>query len=225
MPIARSSLAGAATGVVLLAGAVGFGVGLPEVVENPAASESVELPALPDRLDDRLVAVSALTPEDGDATTADEIAQIEAFATAATASEKEGGEQLSALYGGAVVRSYLDIPATLAADGQTRPATLAVTVVPGEPGLVIPSGPFQVDQSGTHYELKEIDGYRCSVAWSEPADPTTGIPTGAEPTGANYQAECRAERDGVTYDVYGTGLTPEETVFYLERVLELTEEG
>lgn len=221
MPIARSSLAGAATGVVLLAGAVGFGVGLPEVVENPAA-HAADLPKLPDRLDDRFIALSAVTPEDGKATTPDAVAQMKAFATEAASSEKEARERLAGIYSGAVVRSYLDLPATVAANATTRPATLAVTVVPGDAGLVIPNGPFQIDQSGTHYDLKKIGGYRCSVTWSETIDPTTGIPTGEEPTGANYQVDCRTDRDGVTYDIYGTGLTPEETVHYLDVILEET---
>lgn len=221
MPIARSSLAGAATGVVLLAGAVGFGVGLPELVENPGAN-AAELPKLPDRLDDRFVALSAVTPEDGKATTPDAAAQMEAFATGAAASEKEASQLLAGIYDDAVVRSYLDLPATVVTNPTSRPATLAVTVVPGDAGLVIPSGPFQVDQPGRHYELKKVGGHRCSVTWSEAVDPATGVPTGEELTGANYQVDCRAARDGVTYDIYGTGLTPEETVHYLDVILEQT---
>lgn len=223
MPIARSTLAGVTSGVLLLAGAVGFGVGLPEVVDNPGAT--AQLPTLPDRLDDRFIALSAVTPEDGQADTPDAVAQMEAFASEAAASEREAAERLGAMYDDAIVRSYLDIPATLDATAQVRPAQLAVTVVPGEAGLVIPSGPFQIDQQGTHYELKNIDGYRCSVIWAEAVDPTTGVATGEEPTGANYQVECRAERDGLTYDAYSTGLTPDETVQYLELVLEKTAES
>ena len=48
MPIARSTVVGATTGVLLLAGAVGFGVGLPKVVDDPAA-----VPTLPTKLDNR----------------------------------------------------------------------------------------------------------------------------------------------------------------------------
>lgn len=223
MPIARSTLAGVSSGVLLLAGAVGFGVGLPEVVENPGAT--AQLPTLPDRLDDRFIALSAVTPEDGQADTPDAVAQMEAFASEAAASEVEAAQRLGGMYDDAIVRSYLDIPATLDPTAQVRPAQLAVTVVPGDAGLVIPSGPFQIDQQGTHYELKQIDGHRCSVIWAEAVDPTTGAPSGEEPTGANYQVECRAERGGLTYDAYSTGLTPDETVHYLELVLEKTAES
>ena len=56
-----------------------------------------------------------------------------------------------------------------------------------------------------------------------PVDPATGAPTGEEPKAANYQqVECRAERDGLTYDLFGNGMTPEEVVHYLELVLEQT---
>lgn len=223
MPIARSTLAGVATGVVVLAGAVGFGVGLPELVDDAAASP--ELPSLPDRLDERFVALSALTPEIAKMQTPDEITQMEAFAEQAGKSEAETTERLGDIYGDAVVRSYLDVPATTAAQQQGRPAQFAVTITPGDPGLVMPSGPFQIDQQGTHYELKELDGYRCSVIWSEPIDPATGVPTGAEPTGANYQVECRTERDGITYDLYSSGLTPDEATSYLDLVLEKTGSG
>lgn len=222
MPIARSSLTGAAAGVVLLAGAVGFGVGLPEVVADPEASADVDLPTLPDKLDDRFVALSAVTPEVGGATTPEEVSQMEAFADQAAKSEKEANERLRGLYGDVALRSYLDVPATLATDQQTRPAQFAVTVVAGDAGLVIPSGPFQIDQQGTHYELKKIDGHNCSMIWSDPVDPTTGAPTGAEVTGASYQVECRAERDGLTYDLYSSGLTPDEATHYLDLVLEAT---
>ncbi|KRB80240.1 hypothetical protein ASE01_01745 [Nocardioides sp. Root190] len=222
MPIARSSLTGAAAGVVLLAGAVGFGVGLPEIVEDSDASASADLPTLPDKLDDRFVALSAVTPELGGAKTAEEISQMEAFADQATKSEAEATERLRGLYGDVALRSYLDVPATTATDQQTRPAQFAVTVVAGDAGLVIPSGPFQIDQQGTHYELKEIGGHNCSLIWSDPVDPTTGAPTGAEPTGASYQVECRAERDGLTYDLYSSGLTPDEATYYLDLVLDST---
>lgn len=224
MPIARSTLAGATTGVLLLAVAVGFGVGLPEVVENPdaASAETADLPALPDRLDDRFVALPAVTPQDGKATTPDEIAQMNAFAQEAAKSEQAAVKTLTDLYGEAAVRSYLDIPATTAEQQTTRPAQIAVTVVQGDPGLVIPSGPFPIDQQGTHYELKKIAGHQCSVIWSDPYDPTTGQPTGAEATAENYQVECRAARDGLAFDLYSTGLLPEDAVSYLERVLELT---
>ena len=37
-------------------------------------------------------------------------------------------------------------------------------------------------------ELEEIDGHRCAVIWNDPADPTTGVPTGQEPTAEGVPA-------------------------------------
>ncbi|MBM9461106.1 hypothetical protein JK386_14485 [Nocardioides sp. zg-536] len=218
MRIARSTAAGIITGIVLLAVVVGFAVGLPE------ATGGKDLPKLPDRLDSRFVALSAVTPEDGGATSSAGAEQIKAFAASAQASEKKARKRLGELYGEAEVRSYLDLPATVAGNPQARPAQFSVTVVPGDAGLVIPSGPFEIDgaQTGAHYELTEIDGYLCSKLWSDPVDPMTGLPTGLEPSGDSYQVECRAERGGLTYDIYSSGLDPEETAHYLDLVLRRT---
>ena len=221
MPIERSTIVGVVAGVLLLGGAVGFAVGLPEAVgEGAEARPSV--PTLPDRLDDRMVALSAVTAEEAQATTPEAIEQIEAFTTEALATEREGREHLAELYGDAEVRTYLDVPATLAADQRSRPAQIAVTVVPGEAGLLIPSGPMEIDQPGTHYELSELDGHQCSIVWNEQIDPTTGQIASEEPDPASYRVECRTERDGLTYDVYTTGLEPEEATAYLDLVLEQT---
>ncbi len=222
MPIARSTYAGVATGAVLLAGAVGFGVGLPKVVDDPGASATAaDLPVLPDALDGRFVALAAVTAEAAGAPAAEE-GDYKTIAENAAKGDAEASSNLAAIYDGAVTRSYIDVQAVgQMAQTQTRPAQFAVTVVPGDAGLVMPSGPFQAAQQGAHYELKVIDGYRCSMIWAEPADPTTGAPTGAEPTGADYQqVECRAEQDGLTYDVFGNGLTPDEVVHYLELAIE-----
>lgn len=40
--------------------------------------------------------------------------------------------------------------------------------------------------------------------------------------GGEREVECRAERSGLTYDLYSSGLTPEEAVHYLDLVLEKT---
>lgn len=218
MPIARSTLTGAAAGVVLLAGAVGFGVGLPKVVDDPGAT-TADIPTLPERLDDRFIALQAITAEQGGATTPEQVEQFKTFTERSLTSEAEARKSLASQYGDAAVRAYLDLPDGAAA-GQTAPAQLAVTVVPGEPGLLNPSGPFSVDESGAHYELEEIDGHRCAVIWSDPADPATGVPTGQKPTAANYRVQCRTEDAGLTYDVFSTGLTPDEAVDYLELVVE-----
>jgi hypothetical protein len=223
MPIARSTYAGVATGAVLLAGAVGFGVGLPKAVDDPGAPGSVtaeDLPSLPDRLDDRFVALASVTAENAGATAA-EAGDYETVAKNAATGDAEASSNLSAIYDAAVTRSYIDVEAMgQIAQTQARPAQFALTVVPGDAGLVMPSGPFQIEQQGTHYELKVIDGRRCSLIWSEAVDPTTGAATGEDPPASGYQVECRAEQDGLTYDIYGSGLKPEEAVHYLDLVLD-----
>ena len=224
MPIARSTVAGAVTGVVLLAAAVGFGVGLPKVAEEPTIT-TADLPTLPDRLDDRMVALSRVTAADAGVTAAADKEAISGFAASAAKGDTDASSKLASLYGAARVRAYIDAKAMgQAAATQKPPAQLAVSIVPGDAGLVIPSGPFEIKQNGgAHYELSEIDGHRCAAAWQESVDPTTGQPAaGGKVPATSYQAECRAQRGGVTYDVYSTGLEPKELAGYLDLVLSRT---
>ena len=225
MPIQGSTIVGGVAGVALLAGVVGFGVGLPELVgDGDETTSRSDLPKLPDRLDDRMVALSAVVPEDAGAKTAEDEKLVTQLAESARTSDLEASENLAELYDAATVRAYLDVEVMADTARQSAPAQMSVTVVPGDAGLVIPSGPFQINQDGSHYELEEINGHRCAAAWRDQVDPATGLPAeGQAPTAAAFQAECRAERDGLTYDVYSTGLTPEELADYLDVVLERTE--
>lgn len=223
MPIARSTLTGAVAGVVLLAGAVGFGAGLPKVIDDPGAT-SADLPTLPDSFDERFVGLSSVTPEQASASEPQQVEQIEAIAEAAQKTEEDTDALLAEEYGDAAVRTYLDVRAAVAAQqtGQA-PAQFIVTVVPGEAGLLTPRGPLAIDNPGFHYELEQIDGHRCATILRDPVDPMTGQPTGAEPTAADYEVTCRAERDGVAYELASSGLAPEEAGSYFDRLLELTE--
>ena len=222
MPIARSTIAGAVTGVLLLGAAVGFAVGLPKVSEDEGTSVSAaDLPKLPDRLDDRMVALSKITAADAGTTNADDVKAIEQIAGAAGEGDAKATSKLASLYGPSEVRAYIDVKAMAQATAQSAPAQVAVTVTGGSPGLVIPSGPFEINQNGgSHYELRSVGGHRCAVAWNQPTDPTTGMPAPGEVPPANYQTECRAERDGLTFDVYATGLSPDEAATYLDLVLD-----
>ncbi|KAB2808268.1 hypothetical protein ACIRN4_14345 [Pimelobacter simplex] len=224
MPIARSTIAGAVTGVLLLGGAVGFAVGLPKVSEDPGASISADsLPKLPDRLDDRMVALSRITAEDAGTTNPEDIKAIDQIATAAADGDTKASSKVASIYGPSEVRAYIDVKAMAQATAQSAPAQVAVTVTAGGTGLVIPSGPFEINQNGgSHYELREVGGHRCAVAWQQPTDPTTGMPTAGDVPPGSYQTECRAERDGLSYDVYATGLSPDEAASYLDLVLERT---
>ncbi len=232
MPIARSTVVGATAGVLLLAGAVGFGVGLPKVIDSDTAAgepqvSAADLPQLPDRLDDRMIALSAMTAEDiaNPQVTQD---NIKSFNDGSAKVESSSAATLSSMYGGAQVRSYMD--AKVFGAGQEAPAQLAVTVVPGASGIVIPSGPLSITPktdptASSFYEPQKVGGHDCAVAWQANLDQVTGQPIPGEVPAANYQAECRAERDGITYDVYATGLEPKEVAGYLDRVLEITEKG
>lgn len=219
MPIARSTVAGAATGAVLLVAAVGFGVGLPKVIDDPAAATTT-LPTLPEKLDDRFVALQSITAEQAGLTSAEQTAQFKTFVASTIASEKQANKSLAKEYGAARARSYIDLPEP-GSTQQSTPAQLAVTIVPGPAGLLNPSGPFSVDQSGAHYQLQDVQGKRCAVIWKEAADPTTGMPTGQPPTAADYNVQCRTESKGLTYDIFSTGLTPDEVVGYLDKVVAL----
>ncbi|TNM36314.1 hypothetical protein FHP29_19320 [Nocardioides albidus] len=217
MPIARSTVVGATAGVLLLAGAVGFGVGLPKLVGDTAA-----VPSLPTKLDSRFVALQTITPEQAGAATPEEEQQIEEFTRRAAESEVETRKVLTEQYDGASVRSYMDVPEPGA---QSAPAQIQVTIVPGPEGLVNPNGSFVVDEPGGHLDLREIDGSRCAVAWNDPVDQSTGVPTGQSPTADDYRVQCRKERAGLTYDLYTSGLKPEEVASYVDKVVALTEKG
>ncbi|MEV5003405.1 hypothetical protein [Nocardioides sp. LML1-1-1.1] len=219
MPIARSTLAGATTGVVLLAAAVGFGVGLPKVVDEPAAAAG-SLPTLPDKLDDRFVALSNVTAEQVGMDTPEGAPQFKTAIAKIKASEKEASAYFTKEYGAARVRGYIAIPPP---GSQTGSAQMAVTIAPGAPGLLNPQGPFMTDEVGAHYQLKDVQGKRCSVTWRDATDPATGMPTGQAPTAESYVVQCRTESKGLTYDIFSNGLTPDEVAGYLDKVIDLTD--
>lgn len=204
---------------------MGFGVGLPKVIDAPASVSAGDLPKLPDRLDDRMIGLSVITGKDAGRTDAADASAIEQVAKKGAVGDADASSNLSSLYGAAEVRAYVDAKAAGSANATSAPAQVAVTIVPGTTGLVSPSGPFSIDTQGSHYSLKEIKGYRCAVAYQEPYDRTTGQPTGGEVPASNYQVECRTERGGLSYDAYASGLTPDETAAYLTKVLDLTAKG
>lgn len=219
MPIARSSLAGAATGVVLLAAAVGFGVGLPKVIDDPAAAAPT-LPTLPEKLDDRFVALTNVTAEQVGMTGPDADQEFKAAIAGIKKSDKDADAFFTKEYGAGRVRTYISIPP---AGSQTGAAQMAVTVAAGEPGLLNPQGPYVTDEVGAHYQLQDVQGKRCAVTWRDATDPATGMPTGQAPTAASYTVQCRTGSKGLTYDIYANGLTPDEVAGYLDKVIDLTE--
>jgi hypothetical protein len=144
--------------------------------------------------------------------------QISAVADKITAQartrDQKSADQLTDLYGDATVRSYIDSDGPAA--GASSTATLAVTVVKGQSGLVIPSGPFQIDQDGQHYALQQVDGYQCAVVYADPQPATSSTAA----TGTTYlQSECRTDAGGLAYDVYASGLSAQDVAGYLKRVV------
>lgn len=213
MRITRATIAGIIGGILLLAVLSGYAIGLPKAEGG--------LPSLPDRLDSRFVAISAASPDEiakSYGASAAQAAQITAVAGKISDNAKTGDDKntddLTKLYGDATVRSYIDSDGP--ASGSSRTAQLAVTVVKGESGLVIPNGPFQFTQDGQHYVLQSVDGYQCAVLYTDPQAATATTPA----TGTTYlQSECRGDANGMAYDVFGSGLSAQDVAGYLHRVI------
>lgn len=206
----RATIIGIVVGLLLLGAVAGYAVGLPKVEDDATPT----MPNLPDRLDSTYVAVSSVTADDF-SYTAEQNAQIaKGLAAQATKQNDAAAKQLADLYGAAEVAFYADPKSLLASIQQgQQPTSVAVTVVPGAPGLVIPSGPFSFDQQLGHYQLTEVDGHQCAAVFTDGQTQTGAPQAGAE----TYQlAECRAAVGDLTYDVFGTGVPVDKVAGYLD---------
>lgn len=221
MPVERSTVAGLAAGALLLAGVVGFGVGLPEIAGDDKAA-TPELPKLPDALSSDVKALSAVTATDAKAKTDADKKSIAEFAKRVADSDKKAASHLASLYDEATVRSYVSL-ASMDPQKSQGVRTLGVSVVPGDPGLVIPRGPFEIEGQGAHYSLKKINGHNCAVSWSEQVDPTTGQPAQGADNSQSYQVECREGRDGLAYSVFANGFDEKQVAGFLDTVLKKTD--
>ena len=96
----------------------------------------------------------------------------------------------------------------------------ALTVVAGDPGLVMPNGPFPIRNSRAHYVLKELGGYNCSLTSSDAVD-KNDVAKGGVADPDPYQVDCRTEREGLAFDLYSTGMSPEQAVECLRLAIEL----
>lgn len=206
MPSASSAVTGIVSGVVLLAGVVGFGVGVPEMTGE---TSSASAPELPDNIGS-FRAFTVLTPADLGAQGAEQEESYASDIEMVAGLEEQAEKTLTEQYGDASVRRYID-------DEQVRSGTSAgvftLTVVPGDDtGLVIPYGPFE--QEGA-YELRTIDGHRCAVL-SQSSTP------GAQPTEADYQVECSTVADGMVYDLHAVALAPEDVAALLTEAVDAT---
>lgn len=205
MRITRATIVGIVGGFVILALFAGFAIGLPKATGG--------LPDLPDRLGSSYVAISAATADELGATAPADVQSVATLVDNAAQQDKDASDHLSALYGEASVRSYLDSSGIQQAQAGGRLGQLAVTVVKTSPGLVIPSGPLQVDMQGQHYEMKKIDDYVCAITYAD-GQPATSSTTA---TGTTYlQTECRAPKGEFTYDVFGSNVSPDDVAAFLK---------
>lgn len=222
MSDARTTLIGAVAGVVLLGGAVGFAVALPEIEKDPGTAASGSVPRLPDRLGGSMVAVDTLDPADvGDGA---ETAGLTDYARSAQDGIKDAQTRLKKIYGAGATRLYFELDGlkgAVEAQRNQQPvqpfAAMVVTVVPGEEtGIVMSDGPFTKDASDSHTELQEIEGFPCSVSWVK-VD-AQGQPITGDIPDSNYAISCRATNKGFAYDVSSTGLSPTQVAERLRDV-------
>lgn len=191
MPL-RDTIVGAASGVVLLAGVVGFAVGLPEVEDEPetAASADAEVdPGTPvaDLLPDTLLGGAFERFADINPELTERFEEAEQFS----------GDQMADAFGTDVEVAYYSTP-----DGQ---AQAAVTIFGGESGLFVPTGPplsrEMSANSQTYSEYVREGDSVCFGQWQ------TGAEEGAPP----FQVQCQRVVDGRTINVYtGAGISVEQ---------------
>ncbi len=203
MPL-RSTMVGAASGVVLLAGVVGFAVGLPEVVGDDAdahAGTSTSPDPVADRpaadlLPDTLLKGALQRYEQIDPKYADVADQVEGYS----------GDKLTEVFGSdAAVGLYAT------ADLEVR---VEVTIYDGESGLFLQTGPpVPPEMNPTAETITDLVRERdtpCIAQWQVRAYQEKAPP---------FQVQCQRVFSGRTINVYAApGLTVEQTVDIVEDV-------
>ncbi len=205
MPL-RSTIVGAASGVILLAGVVGFAVGLPEITgDEPEAQADDDADQEPDASDGRPVA--DLLPDtlldgalqrypDIDPQYAETVGEVEVYS----------GDKLTEVFGSdAVVALYTT------SDVQVQ---VAVTIYDGESGLFMQQGPPVPPEmsagSQTVGDVVRQGDSVCIAQWEAQAHAQGGPP---------FQAQCQRVVAGRTINVYATpGLTVEQTAELVDDV-------
>ncbi|MDZ5622728.1 hypothetical protein SFC88_17940 [Nocardioides sp. HM23] len=194
MPL-RSTIIGAASGVVLLAGVVGFAVGLPEETEDQAADASSTPAAelIPESLlGGALVRYPEIDPQMQ--SVSDEVEQF-------------GGDKLADVFDTDVAVGIYATP-----DLQVQ---VAVTVYNGESGLFLQKGPpvppnLAASQQTISDIVRQGDSV-CIAQWEAQAFEQEGPP---------FQTQCQRVVDGRTVNVYATpGLTIEQTAELVDDVV------
>lgn len=189
MPL-RSTLVGAVSGVVLLAGVVGFAVGLPEVVGDEPETSADDADQggagdgtpVADLLPEELLGGALVRYKELNEELAPLFEEVEGY----------GGERLSETF---ETDSVVGVYAT--ADEQVR---VAVTIYNGESGLFIQTGPPVPPEMSANSEtvgeyVHQGDSV-CFAQWQSQARQQGGPP---------FQVQCQLVVDGRTINVYEAG--------------------
>lgn len=199
-----SPVLGILLGAVLLAGLVGFAVGLPaasDAAGSGARSSGLPAAPFPDRLNGgALVAYDHLEPVEGVEVTPEQLAAAVQEQTA------YAEERLSEFFGGEVaVASYTAPDLTAQAE---------VSAYDGPPGFFKPGLPSDPDAEHARpwFDAVRYGEVRCFVAWA--ADRQTEAAGGLP--GA---VQCQRSDAGRTYDIRATGIGVEETAAALNEVV------
>lgn len=200
MPL-RSTIVGAASGVVLLAGVVGFAVGLPELTddESDAGADSAQAGApAADLLPDQLLGGALLRYSAIDPKYTEMAGQVETYS----------GEKLTDVFGTDAAVALYSTP-----DVQTQ---VAVTIYNGESGLFLQQGPpvppEMAASSQTISDIVREGDSVCIGQWQSQAFQQDAPP---------FQVQCQRVVSGHTVNVYAApGLTIEQTVDLVDDVVQ-----
>ncbi len=203
MPL-RSTILGAASGVVLLAGVFGFAVGLPEVVgdgsdahaDSDASQDPADATPAADLLPDTLLNGALQRYEQIDPKYADVASEVEGYS----------GDKLTEVFDTAAA---VGLYAT--ADLEVR---VEVTIYDGESGLFLQTGPPVPPEmnmsSETITDLVRERDTPCVAQWQVEAYQQEAPP---------FQVQCQRDFSGRTINVYAApGLSVEQTVDIVEDV-------
>ena len=208
MPL-RSTIVGAASGVLLLAGVVGFAVGLPELTGDDAGATDGDgegqeagdgrpaadlLPA--DMLDGELQRYPDIDPQYAEA-----VDQVETY----------GSDKLTEVF-----ESHSAVGLYTTPDLQVQ---VAVTIYDGESGLFLQQGPpvppEMAVSSQTVGDIVRQGESVCIAQWESQAFTQDGPP---------FQAQCQRVVAGRTVNVYASpGLTIEQTAELVDDVVAQAE--
>ncbi len=209
MPL-RSTLVGAASGVVLLAGVFGFAVGLPEVAgdESDAQADSDGRPdsgtdgrPVADLLPATILDGALQRYPDIDPQYAETVGQVEVYS----------GDKLTEVFGAEAAVGLYTTP-----DLQVQ---VAVTIYDGQSGLFLQQGPpvppeMAVSSQTVGDVVRQGDSV-CIAQWESQAYTQDQPP---------FQAQCQRVVAGRTINVYASpGLTVEQTAELVDDVAEQAE--